>query len=120
MIMLVLPFLFVGFVFRFPAGLLLYWITTNIWTFGQQQFLRRVIGKGTSGATLPELPEGAVAASGSGGGGLMARLSAAAGGAGGGATEPATATKEKGGTRVTKAPPPPPKARKRKRSGRRR
>jgi YidC/Oxa1 family membrane protein insertase len=123
MIMLVLPFLFVGFVFRFPAGLLLYWITTNIWTIGQQQFLRRVIGKGMTGSTLPELPEGAVAASGSGGGGLMARLSAAAGGAGGaggGATEPATATKEKGGTRVTKAPPPPPKARKRKRSGRRR
>jgi YidC/Oxa1 family membrane protein insertase len=120
MIMLVLPFLFVGFVFRFPAGLLLYWITTNIWTIGQQQFLRRVIGKGQTASTLPELPEGALAASGSGGGGLMARLSAAAGGASGGTANGGTATKEKDEARVTKAPPPPPKARKRKRSGRRR
>ena len=43
-IMLALPFLFVGFVFRFPAGLIMYWITTNVWTIGQQQFLRRVVG----------------------------------------------------------------------------
>ncbi len=51
-IMLVLPFLFVGFVYRFPAGLILYWITTNFWTIGQQQFLRRVIGKGETPASL--------------------------------------------------------------------
>src|SRR3954449_2273924 len=51
MIMLVLPFLFVPFVFSFPAGLLVYWITTNIWTIGQQQFLRRVIGKNMTPAT---------------------------------------------------------------------
>src|SRR3954451_14244752 len=55
-IMLVLPFLFVGFIFRFPAGLILYWITTNIWTIGQQQFLRRVIGSKQPEA--PPLPEG--------------------------------------------------------------
>ena len=43
--MLVLPFLFIGFIFRFPAGLIMYWVTTNVWTIGQQQFLRRVVGR---------------------------------------------------------------------------
>ena len=32
MIFLALPFLFVAFVWQFPAGLLVYWITTNLWT----------------------------------------------------------------------------------------
>ncbi|HEY8866450.1 MAG TPA: YidC/Oxa1 family membrane protein insertase, partial [Solirubrobacteraceae bacterium] len=36
MIMLALPFIFVPFVSNFPAGLLVYWITTNVWTIGQQ------------------------------------------------------------------------------------
>ena len=44
LLMLGLPFLFVGFVFRFPAGLLLYWITTNILTAGQQLLVRRAAG----------------------------------------------------------------------------
>src|SRR4051795_3353184 len=58
LIMLVLPFLFVGFVFGFPAGLIMYWITTNIWTIGQQQFLRRVVGTRAAAAAppLPDLP----------------------------------------------------------------
>ena len=38
-----MPFFFVIFVIRFPAGLLLYWITTNLWTVGQQLLVRRVI-----------------------------------------------------------------------------
>jgi YidC/Oxa1 family membrane protein insertase len=33
---LLLPLVFAGFITRFPAGLLLYWITTSIWTLGQQ------------------------------------------------------------------------------------
>ena len=109
MIMLVLPFLFVGFVFGFPAGLIMYWITTNIWTIGQQQVLRRVIGQGTPATTLPELPTPAPGSS--PGGGLLARLSGQAGGG------TATAVKEE--TRVSKAPPPPPRTKK-KRSGRKR
>lgn len=32
-----LPFAFAPFVATFPAGLSVYWIATNIWTFGQQQ-----------------------------------------------------------------------------------
>ncbi|MCW2993562.1 MAG: YidC/Oxa1 family rane protein insertase [Conexibacter sp.] len=129
-IMLVLPFLFVGFVFRFPAGLIMYWITTNIWTIGQQQFLRRVIGsKAPAAPPLPGSPEAEAAAAlavpsdGGGGGGLFARFAnAASGGAGGGSGNGSGGS---GGakadeSRVTKAPPPPPRQRKRKRSGRRR
>ena len=43
MMMLVLPFIFVPFVISFPAGLVLYWITTNFWTIGQQYVIQRVI-----------------------------------------------------------------------------
>src|SRR5215208_2781608 len=35
-LMLALPVLFVGIVARFPAGLAVYWITTSLWTLGQQ------------------------------------------------------------------------------------
>ncbi len=35
-LMLALPLLFVGIVARFPAGLAVYWITTSLWTLGQQ------------------------------------------------------------------------------------
>lgn len=45
MMMMALPFVFVLFVFKFPAGLMLYWITTNLWTVLQQYFIRRRIGK---------------------------------------------------------------------------
>jgi YidC/Oxa1 family membrane protein insertase len=41
--MMVLPFIFVPFVISFPAGLVLYWITTNIWTIGQQYAIQRLI-----------------------------------------------------------------------------
>lgn len=42
-LMFVLPFLFVPFVINFPAGLVLYWITTNVWTIGQQYVIQRVV-----------------------------------------------------------------------------
>jgi YidC/Oxa1 family membrane protein insertase len=41
--MFALPFIFVPFVITFPAGLVLYWITTNIWTIGQQYTIQRLI-----------------------------------------------------------------------------
>src|SRR3954453_9885958 len=37
------PFLFVPVVINFEAGLLVYWITTNTWTIGQQLFARRFL-----------------------------------------------------------------------------
>jgi hypothetical protein len=42
--MLFLPLVFVLFVFRFPAGVLVYWITTNFWTMAQQYLVRKRVG----------------------------------------------------------------------------
>jgi YidC/Oxa1 family membrane protein insertase len=42
-LMLALPFLFTLFIVNFPAGLVLYWITTNLWTVGQQLAVRRFL-----------------------------------------------------------------------------
>jgi YidC/Oxa1 family membrane protein insertase len=41
--MFVLPFIFVPFVISFPAGLVVYWITTNTWTIGQQYAIKKLI-----------------------------------------------------------------------------
>jgi YidC/Oxa1 family membrane protein insertase len=41
--MFILPFIFVPFVIGFPAGLVLYWITTNVWTIGQQYTIQKLI-----------------------------------------------------------------------------
>src|SRR6201987_724439 len=43
-LMLLLPVVFVVILYRYPAGLLVYWITTNIWTIGQQYLIKRRIG----------------------------------------------------------------------------
>src|SRR3954467_4428728 len=42
LLMMGLPFFFVPFVIGFPAGLLVYWITTNLWTVGQGVVVRRL------------------------------------------------------------------------------
>jgi len=44
-LMLALPFVFIPFVIGFPAGLLVYWITTNIWTLLQQFTIRETLGR---------------------------------------------------------------------------
>ncbi len=44
-IMLALPFVFVIFIINFEAGLIVYWITTNTWTIGQQLAVRRLFPK---------------------------------------------------------------------------
>jgi YidC/Oxa1 family membrane protein insertase len=41
--MFVLPLIFVPIVINFPAGLILYWITTNVWTIGQQYAIQRLV-----------------------------------------------------------------------------
>ena len=43
--MFVLPLIFVPFVINFPAGLVLYWVTTNLWTVGQGLVTRRLVPK---------------------------------------------------------------------------
>jgi YidC/Oxa1 family membrane protein insertase len=39
---LLLPVAFIPFIITFPAGLIVYWITTNVWTFGQQVVVRKI------------------------------------------------------------------------------
>ena len=119
MIFLALPFIFVLFVIQFPAGLLVYWITTNVWTIVQQAIIRKRLG--------PLRPPGADT-----GGGLF--------GLGGGGSGPKPATRRALGRRGQDrrcarrsrpvsarsrrdgrpARPPAPPRKKKKRSGRRR
>jgi len=125
MIFLALPFLFVTFVIRFPAGLLLYWITTNCWTIVQQLIIKKRLGPMRPALAPGEAPPPSPFA------GLFGGLT----GGGGGAKStngpsdsksPAPRAKEKaavGGAepkgRPSKPPPSAPK-KKKKRSGRRR
>jgi YidC/Oxa1 family membrane protein insertase len=44
-LLMVLPVLFVPFILKFPAGLMLYWLTTNLWTTGQGLVTRRLMPK---------------------------------------------------------------------------
>jgi YidC/Oxa1 family membrane protein insertase len=53
--MMILPFIFVPFIISFPAGLVLYWITTNVWTIGQQYVIQKVV-------PAPTVPTPAMAA----------------------------------------------------------
>lgn len=42
-IMMVLPVVFIPFILNFPSGLMIYWMTTNLWTTGQGLVTRRLI-----------------------------------------------------------------------------
>ena len=42
-IMMVVPIFFITVIARFPVGLVLYWVTTNLWTVGQGLVTRRLI-----------------------------------------------------------------------------
>jgi YidC/Oxa1 family membrane protein insertase len=42
---MIMPLVFVFIIARFPAGLVLYWVTTNLWTVGQGLITRRLVGK---------------------------------------------------------------------------
>lgn len=55
-LMFMLPLIFVPFIISFPAGLILYWITTNVWTIGQSFVVQKLIP-----APVAATPEGAVA-----------------------------------------------------------
>jgi YidC/Oxa1 family membrane protein insertase len=129
MIFIALPFFFVLFVINFPAGLLVYWITTNLWTIVQQVIVRRRLGplrppgSDSGGLNLGELLRGG------GGGGSTASTAARGGGDGdgdGGTTRTRPRARASSGEREKQpaarpaAPPPAPPRRKKKRSGRRR
>jgi YidC/Oxa1 family membrane protein insertase len=51
-VMYILPFAFIFVIARFPTGLVLYWMTTNLWTVGQGLITRRLIPK-TPPPSLP-------------------------------------------------------------------
>ena len=45
MILMVLPVAFVPFIINFDQGLVIYWVTTNLWTVGQGLVTRRLVPK---------------------------------------------------------------------------
>jgi YidC/Oxa1 family membrane protein insertase len=47
-----MPLIFVFVIARFPAGLVLYWVTTNLWTVGQGLITRRLVAR--TPAPIPE------------------------------------------------------------------
>jgi YidC/Oxa1 family membrane protein insertase len=138
-IMMFMPLLFVLFVIRFPAGVLVYWITTNSWTIVQQYIVKRRIGP----LGPPAVAGGAPTGGGGNGGPPKSRGGGAGGGGGpkpgdkdddggngssgglGGLLRGRAKEEEEaapvGGSRTSRtvAPPPPPR-KKKKRSGRRR
>jgi YidC/Oxa1 family membrane protein insertase len=147
-LMMGLPVVFVPFVIGFPAGLLVYWITTNVWTLAQQFTIRETLGrrwdrqfeaeKAAKAAELEaagkrprpsstaELDEPAPEAKPSGVfGRVMARAQEAqrqqTGSAkGNGAPKPAAAGADDASQPRPAAGPPPSARKKKKRSGRRR
>ena len=132
-IMLFMPLLFVLFVIRFPAGVLVYWITTNLWTIGQQYVVKRSIGP-----VRPATADGPPAGGGGGPGGSGPRPPRSGGGGTDGGGPPKNGPNGSGGgglaglIRKPKEPekepvvtggrgtPPRPPRKKKKRSGRRR
>ncbi|HSZ15219.1 MAG TPA: YidC/Oxa1 family membrane protein insertase [Solirubrobacteraceae bacterium] len=107
-LMLLLPVVFVVILYRYPAGLLVYWITTNLWTVGQQFLIRRRLPP-------PERPTGA--ANGKPSRSLRQAIADAAGGAATPAPAQEVAATPGGAPAAT---PPRPPRKKKKRSGRRR
>ena len=117
LIMMGLPFFFVPFVIRFPAGLLVYWITTNMWTVGQGLVIKRFsphppVDPGKDGGSTRGSPGGL--------GGLLGGARAAAAPENGRRSQ----ERDEDGASAEKparaAAPPPPPRKKKKRSGRRR
>ncbi len=147
-IMMFLPVLFVLFIINFPAGVIVYWVTTNSWTILQQYIVKRRLGPmgppaaavATAGGSSP--PGGSTGKAGRASGGPSrggSARGASADGGKNGAPEvpPAAATggvagllrggKRKpaeetvaAGARARGGPPPPSPRKKKKRSGRRR
>src|SRR5436189_5013149 len=70
-LLFIFPIFFSFIIIRFPAGLIVYWITTNVWTIGQQLFIKRFLPPpepvpiATGGKAKPA-PAGAAAATGGG------------------------------------------------------
>jgi YidC/Oxa1 family membrane protein insertase len=101
-LMMLMPLAIVVVAINLPAGLLLYWITTNIWTIGQQLVIKRTVGPITP---LPTSAPGATVETG-------VRKAKAKVGAGGKEKQPTA--------KQPNAKPPRPPRKRKKRTGRRR
>jgi YidC/Oxa1 family membrane protein insertase len=118
-IMFALPFVFVIFIINFPAGLIVYWITTNVWTIGQQLLVKKLYPKPEPLDPRDAVPVEKPAR------GKPATAAALTDGVSGAKAKPASKGKAKaqasgeGNGGPTKAPPGSPR-KKKKRSGRRR
>jgi YidC/Oxa1 family membrane protein insertase len=127
-LMLFLPLIFVLFIINFPAGVILYWITTNTWTIGQQYFVRRRLGPmGPPVAAAAGASGGGPSAGGSppsgGGGAEPSGPNGSGSGSGGGLSGLLRGRKQEEApvvTRTRTGPPPRSPRKKKKRSGRRR
>jgi YidC/Oxa1 family membrane protein insertase len=96
-----MPIVFVPFVLRFSTGVMIYWITSNFWTIGQQGMIKRTMGHRfppPAGKT-PAKKDGGGGGGGKGGGGSK-------GGGGKPAPEPAGAARPArgGGRRASQQP----------------
>jgi YidC/Oxa1 family membrane protein insertase len=135
-----LPFIFVPFIANFPAGVMVYWISTNIWTVGQAAYIRQrmpapkpakvttedkkavAAAPKTDGRKAPtddaarhepETPAG----NGGAGGGVLAGIRERVKPPASSAEESPAGARSNGAAEV---PPPPPRRKKKRRSGRRR
>ncbi len=50
----VFPLVFLVYGFKFPIGVLLYWLTTNVWSMVQQRFVIRRMEPAVGGHRLPD------------------------------------------------------------------
>ena len=122
-IMYALPFVFVVFIVNFQAGLIVYWITTNVWTIGQQLVVKKLYPKPEPISSSDDGDERKPAR-----GKPATARALTAGGKDGGKEAPkrAAGAKDKpkaavdGGNGRAGAKPPPSPRKKKKRSGRRR
>jgi YidC/Oxa1 family membrane protein insertase len=141
-LMMIMPIAFVIFIIRFPAGLIVYWVTTNAWTMAQQFTLKKLMGPPPPAAVVAaaEIAGPSPRGGGRGGGGAPAKRSGGGGGSNGGGSPAGAGSGGSlgrvlrgigGGSRTAAVDPepasgraggsgPPPPRKKRKRSGRRR
>jgi YidC/Oxa1 family membrane protein insertase len=133
-LMMFMPLIFVVFIINFPAGVIVYWVTTNSWTILQQYVVRRRLGPvtppapaaavATVGGRGPTGKSGGSSSDDGGGGGLGPAGGNGSNGSGSGGLGGLLRGRKQEEVAVTApartGPPPKPPRKKKKRSGRRR
>jgi YidC/Oxa1 family membrane protein insertase len=127
-LMLAMPLLFVLFVINFPAGVIVYWITTNTWTMAQQYVVKRrigpvapaVAGAGAAGGATSVVPTSKSPPKRGDADGASGENGSSSGGGIGALIRGRSKEKEAAAVVTRAGPPPRPPRKKKKRSGRRR